>query len=816
VAAEAEMTADTQSAKTHQSTLHTTAVDFLREYFKGTQGNIFLGAVRNATSKQPRGHIGKLVTRKPVEIDKFVTRYDRPELECAIYYCTAKVKDGVTKRPSEEDCLEFPSLFADVDDKGHELDRGRVIELLEACDCPPTLIVDSGHGLQPHWLLSEPSEDVDRIIEARKKLHAITASDAVHDAPRYMRLPGSHNSKNGDWLPVEVISHHPERRYTLEVLQDWLDTAGVIIPSKAKESKSSKSQKGNGHDMASDFKASPGNTDRKRGEAWARVALDESAKELAGTIAGTGRHNVLLAKACRMGTMVARGWIDYVEVQKALFDASEACGLIKDKGRKHFEDTFADGIKHGMGMPHADLEDSPDWNSSTTQDVDSFAAAMQEISKKYALVLIGDKAAIIEETGNDYRLLGIAAFKQWFSNRTVTNSDGTKAPAAAGWLTSKWRRQYRDIVFAPKREAPGAYNLWRGFPIKERKGDCSKFLAHIKDNVCRGDQKLNDWAIAWMADIFQNPGVKCGTSLALRGKMGSGKTIVGKYLRSLLGVHYWLVEHSEHVTGKFNAHHSRLLLLHCDEAFWAGDKQGVGRLRSMVTGDKQSIEFKGKDLIQVDSFMRLMITGDDKWVVPAGLKERRFAVLDVGEDHLQDHPYFAAIEREMTNGGSEALLYRLLHEVDLSKVNLHQIPQTAALFEQKIASMDPLHGWWLDQLRRAELPGDHQGYGVTPRQLLFDHYIEHAKQTGISRRAIETQLGAFIRTVVPGVRPDRAAIIVQFIDRRYQELTNDRTYRGTYRFPTLAECRQEFVRQCGGGDWEGCPDEWQPARPERA
>src|SRR5262249_45365895 len=163
--------------------------------------------------------------------------------------------------------------------------------------------------------------------------------------------------------------------------------------------------------------------------------------------------------------------------------------------------------------------------------------------------------------------------------------------------------------------------------VKPVKGDCSKFLAHIKNNVCRGNPELYKWVIAWMADIFQHPGRKIGTSLALRGKMGTGKTIVGKYLRALLGVHYLLVEPSDHVTGRFNAHHSRLLLLHCDEAFWAGDKAGLGRLRSMVTNDKQPIEFKGKDLVVVDSFLRLLITGDDKWVVPAGLRERRFPVL---------------------------------------------------------------------------------------------------------------------------------------------------------------------------------------------
>lgn len=44
------------------------------------------------------------------------------------------------------------------------------------------------------------------------------------------------------------------------------------------------------------------------------------------------------------------------------------------------------------------------------------------------------------------------------------------------------------------------------------------------------------------------------------------------------------------------------------------------------------------------------------WDVPADVDERRFQVLDVGEDRAQDSAYFQAIRDEMDNGGREALL----------------------------------------------------------------------------------------------------------------------------------------------------------------
>ena len=59
----------------------------------------------------------------------------------------------------------------------------------------------------------------------------------------------------------------------------------------------------------------------------------------------------------------------------------------------------------------------------------------------------------------------------------------------------------------------------------------------------------------------------------------------------------------------------------------------------------------------------------------------------------------------MEAGGREALLHHLLFEVDCSKVNLRQIPETTALLEQKLETASAEQGWWLDILQRGELPG---------------------------------------------------------------------------------------------------------------
>jgi hypothetical protein len=426
--------------------------------------------------------------------------------------------------------------------------------------------------------------------------------------------------------------------------------------------------------------------------------------------------------------------------------------------------------------------------------VDSDIAAL---NKDYALVIVGNGVAVIKTSGqNGVEALTVGAFKTWLANRThnFTDSDGNEhhVPLANFWLHHKQRRQYQGITFAPKRDVPGYYNLWQGFAVEPKPGDCTKFLAHVRDNICCGDPALYVWVIAWLADIFQNPGKKKGTSLALRGGQGAGKGIVGKIIGSLLGNHYAHAAEGRYITGRFNSHMIGCLLLHADEAVWGGDRQAEGKLKDLVTEDKHYIEFKGKEPVPVDNFARLLISGNHDWVVPAGFDERRFAVLDVGEAHKQDFAYFAAIEAEADNGGREALLHHLLN-VDLSKVNLRKIPMTAALLDQKFASLNPEQSWWLDTLSRGELPwGCIDVNGKCPRQRLFDAYIRHAAKQGARRRSIETTLGIFLRKYVPGLT-GREGFYKHHWDASGSTLKE--AYGYLYQFPTLKECRAAFAER---------------------
>lgn len=419
--------------------------------------------------------------------------------------------------------------------------------------------------------------------------------------------------------------------------------------------------------------------------------------------------------------------------------------------------------------------------------------SVESMNEKYALLALGKGVLVMHEDpdaplDDRLRFMTVDAFRLWFKNRRTEYKDAAdnikSATWADKWLASRKRREYRGIQFRPG-EGPvttGYFNLWRGFSVEPKEGGSfAIYRDHLLNNVCQGDQHLFEWVFAWFAHIFQRPRERIGTSLVLRGAMGSGKTKVGEVMGSLIAAHYFMVDDPRYVTGQFNAHMSSCLLLQAEEAVWAGDKAAEGRLKGLVTSKTQMIEQKGVDSIRLENYVRLIMTSNEDWVVPAGKDERRFCVLDVGNAVSQNHEYFGEMEAELEAGGREALLHALL-SVDLSKFNLREIPKTAALLEQKIHHLDPVEQWWFGRLRDGAPTKHHNTWTeVVARSAIFADFFDASEKAGVKRRGFETEIGLKLRKIIPGLGATRTDIHGK----------GDRVR--CYVLPSLADARDGFM-----------------------
>lgn len=448
---------------------------------------------------------------------------------------------------------------------------------------------------------------------------------------------------------------------------------------------------------------------------------------------------------------------------------------------------------------------------------------VEAMNRRHALVLIGSKSVVMDENPSApieerHAFRTIEAFNAWYANRPteIIGADGkVKAmPWSARWMRDRDRRQYSGVCFFPNpdgaRSPDGYYNLWSGFSVEPRRGGSyAIFKDHIFTNVCESDPKLYDWVFAFFAQMVQRPRERIGVAMVLRGKMGVGKTILGEVMGSLIAAHFFQVDDPRYVTGNFNAHMAQCLLLQAEEAVWAGDKVAEGRLKGLITAKIQMIENKGVDPIRLENFIRLMMTSNEGWVVPAGKDERRYAVFDVSDRCKENHEYFGEMVHELDNGGREALLADLL-AFDLSSVNLRVIPKTKALLEQKIRSLNSVESWWFERLMEGTTRRKADFWETeVERSLMFEDYLEKSDKVGIKRRSIETEVGTDLKKLVPAMKDGRPRVSSGKRPR-------------VYLFPTLAECRASFEAAVGQTvDWgddgdgesriEGDEGEWSNA-----
>lgn len=246
------------------------------------------------------------------------------------------------------------------------------------------------------------------------------------------------------------------------------------------------------------------------------------------------------------------------------------------------------------------------------------------------------------------------------------------------------------------------YNTFNGFPVAPVVGDWSLMKAHIRDNLSakngansEEDEFLFNYFMTWCADIMQNPGKKMGSSIAIVGEQGVGKSKFFDWLRKALGDYSIKVASRKHLIGNFNSHLDSKLLLVAEEAFWSGDKEAAGVLKDLITSETYTVEKKGVDVVERPNYLRFAFVTNNDWAIPTddNADARRFLVLRVGNAQKQNTAYFRAIDEQMSNGGLEAMTYELTNwdptKVGLSWDILRSAPMTAARAEQATFGANP-------------------------------------------------------------------------------------------------------------------------------
>lgn len=672
-----------------------------------------------------------------------------------IYYSVNPTTGPVSRKPSREDVKEMAFLHIDLDprkevDAGEE--RERILKSVSSNLPPgiprPSAVVDSGGGYQALWRLAEPYEISGEEIkyeEAKRynmQLEAMFGADHCHNVDRILRLPGTTNYPDarkrarGRRQAPSVIIWVEDSVYPLKTFTPAPDVQGTapagFSAAKAKVS---------------------GNVRRLE-------SLDELPNSVSPLCKLVISHGHDPNNPSRWPSRSEPLFWVCCELVRQGVDDETVFSIITDSEWRISESV----LERGSGAERYAL------HQIDRAKEEAISPELRVLNEQFAVVLAGGRCRVITETeemvDEDNRRsridhISFADFANYYSNKSIeiTSARGqvTAVPLGKWWLHHPARREFRDVVFAPGKEVPGCYNLWKGFAVEARPAPekCGMYLDHVKDIVCSGNEEHYDYLIKWMATAVQRPGDPGHVAIVLRGRQGTGKNKFIDIFGALFGRHYLMIRDSNHLFGTFNAHMRDCCVLFANEAFWAGNKKHEAMLKSLVTEPTIMSEGKGENAMVARNCVKLVMASNEEWVVPANHDDRRFFVLDVSDARRQDIDYFGRLTDQVRDGGYEALLHYLL-SMDLTGFDIRRAPQTVGLQEQKIMSFAPEQAWWYEKLMAGRTFEDRDGWfeQVAITDLTHDYITSCARMSPNARvssmtlaRFLDKATGTAVRRV---------------------------------------------------------------------
>lgn len=385
----------------------------------------------------------------------------------------------------------------------------------------------------------------------------------------------------------------------------------------------------------------------------------------------------------------------------------------------------------------------------------------------------------------------------------------TTVPLAMEWFKWGGRTSFEGVAFDPACRIPAKarmLNLWTDWAVEPARGDWSMLKRLLLEGLCDGDEAMYEYVLNWSAFMVQHPDRPAEVALIFRGAKGTGKGTYFRSLAELAGRHGMHISSQQHFTNHFNSHLRDCIFLFADEAMWAGDKRAEGTLKALITEPTLVIEGKGKDVVVARNHLHIGMASNEDWVFPASMEdERRLAISDVNPKFRGDKAFFDALHAQMKGGGLAAMLFELKTR-DITRFHPRQdVPQTTALANQKLQSLDSWDSWWYESLCTGDLGAGNGpllgSWTEGPRSLwavddVKDGLELHLRKVGdryFGRRSMDTMMGQRLAKRAPAVRKVRLRCPDERRDLKAD--TAGRVY--AYELPPLQACRERFEEQLG-------------------
>ena len=546
-----------------------------------------------------------------------------------IYY-TGNPCGRPTKKPAKVDMTGAVFLHTDDDPRAGETPEAAKVRITAAYDDydpPPSIVVDSGNGLQALWLLDEEyrfdaeiNKDIAEIETRNRALAAALGTQpGTHNVDRLLRLPGTINHPNaakrhkGRTACQSRIVRITDARYPLARFPKTVEADDVHIKDKIDIDV----------DGIEDINVNDPRL-AKLGAKWKALGVDGTgiAEDYGGD-----RSRAVLAFACEC----LRAGVDE--------DAIASC-LLYWKIGDHVRDqpNFRRSLRRTIEKAHTFVEDSKLYEMNEVHCVLPIGGKTKVATWGSDPDFPGRQTIIRSSMFNDFKSLH-DKYRHSFEAKDKKGNPKTETMGLGSWWISQpHRRQYDGgMRFMPERDEDvvngDILNLWQGFAVQARKPEgksgeagCKLFLDHGLNIICSGNEAHYDYLIKREAFIAQRR-TRSEVAVGLKTEIeGTGKGVWCRIINYLFGIHAMEVQNPEHVTGKHNPHLEKLLKLTADEALFALNPHHRNALYNLITEPRITIEPKFVDAYPAMNHLNIDVISNADHFLPVSRSARRLFV----------------------------------------------------------------------------------------------------------------------------------------------------------------------------------------------
>jgi RepB DNA-primase from phage plasmid len=198
---------------------------FVAVLLRSTAGRFFVCSLPNVRGDDLPDQIW---TRDSDEVVEFAKKWDQPGR--GTFYCVSTTKG---RKRNKNNYAQSVLVHTDVDFTSIKETPAQAEASLRSLTLPPSRLHFSGNGIHALWVIKKPITDSARVTDLVQKLARIVGGDTmVCHVVALMRLPGTHNTKEGAW--TEVTAEDTGATYSLNDVAKLVSTTEPVLTIKGK------------------------------------------------------------------------------------------------------------------------------------------------------------------------------------------------------------------------------------------------------------------------------------------------------------------------------------------------------------------------------------------------------------------------------------------------------------------------------------------------------------------------------------------------------------------------------------------------------